>query len=214
MTAREDGIAGGASDAPRPTPNADVPEVPAAGPMLPPASNEAADVGSASPSASGGTGEPPPSADAVGSAVSPEIADSRASVDAAPTSDDPDAGAFWNTGPPEYVPGEPPPPPPTGDEQAALDAAKAAQRKGTRAALALFGVCALVGVMPAMMSTPLEGKLILLFAADVLMALVGPIVGIVVSLVLPKPSRSAFWTTGAICMLVTLLLWGVTCSLV
>jgi hypothetical protein len=209
MSAREEGPQ---DDASRPPP----PDEPAAhgGPSLgpPPSADTAPSTESVGYALSVRSPESPGSSEPTESAGPTDgVRSAEGAEDTAPA-EDPDAGAFWNTGPPEYVPDEPAGP--AGPRAQASAADEEAARRGKRAALVLFGISAVLTLAPAAARMRPEGKMFLMAAVDVGIAVLGPILAIIVSIVLPRASRPAFWTTGALCILVTLLLWGVTCSVV
>lgn len=89
------------------------------------------------------------------------------------------------------------------------------RRNGSRAALVLFAIASAIQVVMTIgvrMSGQQENVLMFL-PVDSLIAIVGFIAAMVISAGLPKEEKRDFWSTGALCIAGTIILWGVTCGL-
>jgi hypothetical protein len=88
-------------------------------------------------------------------------------------------------------------------------------RRGRWAAIILFVVCAVLQVAitgAARAAGRSEEQLNVLFF-DLFLALLGPLAAAIIHFNLPRQSRGAYWSAGALCLFLTLLLWGVTCGM-
>jgi hypothetical protein len=99
----------------------------------------------------------------------------------------------------------PPPRPPSPQRSPEMDA------KGSRAAWLIFGIFAWADVSISIFSRG-DARMMGLFAADLAMVVLGPVLGLVAHFVLPRESRYSFWMTGLLCMGLMVLLWGITCG--
>jgi hypothetical protein len=88
-------------------------------------------------------------------------------------------------------------------------------RRGRRAAIILFVVCAVlqVAIMGAARSAGRSEERLNALFYDLFLALLGPLAAAIIHFNLPRQSRGAYWSAGALCLFLTLLLWGVTCGM-
>jgi len=86
---------------------------------------------------------------------------------------------------------------------------------GQRWAWRIFGLAVVVQVLALIYAFSERSGygLIILLPVDMGTAILGLIVGGVVSWRLPQPARKAFWATGSLCMGLTLALFGVGCGI-